>query len=178
MSTILTSKDSQKITDLIASGIENEEYYINICNSLVSEYAAGLDELMNKFYNDCVVSEASDQELEKYLFELNTNVYFLSAKLESTGIKQDLSKIAMKESYNLEYLDAKFKAETAKIKTTVAELSSIAEEKSKYDTVLNSLYSRVYSTIKSKIDACYDTISSIRKIISKRMQDVALNKIN
>jgi len=102
-------------------------------------------------------------------------LYFLGSKLETVGVKDDLSKLAAKESYNEAYLSNRMKDAEHRNKTTVAELTALAEDASKYETVLNSLYARVYKQIKFKMDAGYDMVNSLRKIISKRMQDQSLS---
>ena len=104
--------------------------------------------------------------------ELSNALYFVGSRIESVGIKEDLTKIAAKETYNQAYLDG---LATDGKKPTVAELSATAVDKAKFDTVLNSLYNRVYRQLKFKVDAAYEMLSTIRKVISKRMQEAQLN---
>ena len=83
--------------------------------------------------------------------------------------------MAAKESFNDAYLKNRLKDAENRNKTTVAELTALAEDASKYEAVLNSLYSRVYKQIKFKMDAGYDMVNTLRKIITKRMQDQSLS---
>lgn len=175
MSNILVDIDRNQMDAVVQNTETNVEYFTNISDKLVTEYTADLDQLMRDLYEDAIQKDASDRELEKYLLELNNMLYFLGSKLETVGVKDDLSKLAAKESYNEAYLSNRMKDAEHRNKTTVAELTALAEDASKYETVLNSLYARVYKQIKFKMDAGYDMVNSLRKIISKRMQDQSLS---
>lgn len=175
MSNILIDIDKNQMDEVVQTTETNVQYFTGISDKLVTEYTADLDGLMRDLYQDAIQKDASDKELEKYLLELNNMLYFLGTKLETVGIKDDLSKLAAKESYNEAYLSNRMKDAEHRNKTTVAELTALAEDASKYETVLNSLYARVYKQIKFKMDAGYDMVNSLRKIISKRMQDQSLS---
>ena len=173
--TFLTNIDQEAMEEVIEVTQENSEYFIKIADELLVQYTADLDSLMKDMYRDCVKREASDMELERYLFELNNMLYFLSSKIEIIGIKDDLSKMASKEAFNDAYLRNRLKDSEQRNKTTVSELTALAEDASRYETVLNSLYSRVYKQLKAKYDSGIDMVNSIRKIITKRMQDQNLS---
>lgn len=149
--------------------------YEDITNKIIEEYVGDLDELMDDFNEDAVKGDADDKTLEKYLFELGNKLYFLSSKLEQVGIKDDLSKMIYKEEYNFHYLANREKDSERKNKLTVSELTAIAETNSKQQQIVNNLYSRVYSQIKMRMTAGYDMVNSIRKIITRRMQDQNLS---
>ena len=173
--TFLTNVDKDSMEEVFTSTEENVQYFTSISDELVKSYTENMDSLMSDLYTDCIQNDASDKILEKYLLELNNMLYFLGSKLETVGIKEDLSKLASKESYNNAYLRNRLKDAEQRNKTTVAELTALAEDASKYETVLNSLYSRVYKQLKFKMDAGYDMVNSLRKIITKRMQDQSLS---
>ena len=154
---------------------DNTLIYEDITKNIVNEYVGDLDELIRDFNADVVQGDADDRILEKYLFELGNKLYFLSEKLEQVGIRDDISKMLYKEEYNTQYLANREKDSDKKNKLTVAELTAIAETNSKEHQIINSLYSRVYSQIKMRMSAGYDLVSSIRKIITKRMQDQNLS---
>ena len=173
--TFLTYDDKDSMEEVFTSTEENVQYFTSISDELVKSYTENMDSLMSDLYTDCIQNDASDKILEKYLLELNNMLYFLGSKLETVGIKEDLSRLASKESYNNAYLRNRLKDAEQRNKTTVAELTALAEDASKYETVLNSLYSRVYKQLKFKMDAGYDMVNSLRKIITKRMQDQSLS---
>ena len=170
----MTEQDEFQVRKATENAEANAAYYTNISDSLLEAYSSDLDSIMNGIKRDCVDLEPSDKVLENYTIELSNALYFVGQKLESVGIKDDLSKMAAKEIYNesyLKYLDSG----DAKKKPTVAELTALSEADAKYQTVLNSIYSRVYRQLKYKVDAAYEMLSSLRKIISKRMQENQLS---
>jgi len=170
----LNEQDEFQVKSAADMAEENAVYYTNISDKLVTAYSSDLDEIMNRIKADCIEVEPSDKMLENYTMELSNALYFIGQKLETIGIKEDLSKMAAKEVYNEAYLNH-MDAGDAKKKPTVAELTALSEADAKYQTVINSIYARVYRQIKFKVDAAYEMLSSIRKIISKRMQDNQLS---
>lgn len=177
MSSIVNIEES-RFNEVVDQAEENTNYFTSVSDEIVKRYTEDLDSLMKDLYKDTIENDASDMILEKYLLELNNMLYFLGEKLESVGIKEDISKLSAKESYNNAYLNSRVKDTEQRNKTTVAELVAIAEEASRYESVLNSLYSRIYKQIKYKMDAGYDMVNSLRKIISRRMQDQSLSMFN
>lgn len=171
--TFLTEKSKDVVVDeVVQSTEENSQYFTNISDSLVLGYTSDLDQLMIKIHVDTVENEATDVQLEKYILELSNALYFIGSRLEAMGIKDDLSKLAAKQIYNEAYLDAPLDAKGKK--PTVAELTAIAEDSSRYETIMNNIYSRTYRQIKYKVDAAYEMLASLRKVISKRMQEAQL----
>ena len=171
--TFLTEESKDVVVDeVVQSTEENSQYFTNISDSLVLGYTSDLDQLMIKIHVDTVENEATDAQLEKYILELSNALYFIGSRLEAMGIKDDLSKLAAKQVYNEAYLDAPVDAKGKK--PTVAELTAIAEDSSRYETIMNNIYSRAYRQIKYKVDAAYEMLASLRKVISKRMQEAQL----
>lgn len=171
--TFLTEELKDVVVDeVVKSTEENSQYFTNISDSLVLGYTSDLDQLMIKIHVDTVENEATDAQLEKYILELSNALYFIGSRLEAMGIKDDLSKLAAKQVYNEAYLDAPVDAKGKK--PTVAELTAIAEDSSRYETIMNNIYSRAYRQIKYKVDAAYEMLASLRKVISKRMQEAQL----
>lgn len=170
----LTGQDEFEVQSAATMAENNAEYYTNISDKLVEAYSNDLDLLMNRVRADCIETEPSDKVLEMYTLELSNALYFVGQKLETIGIKEDLTKMAAKEAYNNAYLHH-METGDAKKKPTVAELTALSEDDAKYQTVINSIYARVYRQVKYKVDAAYEMLSSIRKIISKRMQELQLS---
>lgn len=169
--TFLNTLDAGKIDTRTRETEANMEYFTNITDVLVSNYTSSLDCLMVRINDEAVVTDATDYQLEKFILELSGELYALGSKLEAMGIKDDLSKLAAKEVYNATYLDS---MNGANKKPTVAELTAIAEDSARYETIMNNIYSRAYRQIKYKVDASYEMLATLRKVISKRMQDSQL----
>lgn len=173
--TFLTEIDKEvemnKIDCVFENTEGNVEYFVNISSKLVDAYTCDLTRLMDRIKYDIIDSEASDNQIEQHILELSNLLYYVGDKLESMGIKDDLSKIAAKEVYNNSYIE---RTQCEGKKPTVAELSALAEDDSRYENIVNMIYSRAYRQIKFKIDAAYEMLASLRKVLSKRMQDAQL----
>ena len=167
--------DKQDFESLMSEVDELTNYYTEITNNILISYTQDFDDLMRDLKRDIIENEPTDMLLEKYLLELNNMLYFLSSKLEDVGIKDDISNMLTKEVYNNSYLNNRVKDSEKKNKYTVAELTAIAENDSKQQNVLHSIYTRVYKQMKSKMDAGYDMVNSLRKIITRRMQESNLS---
>lgn len=164
-----------EITNAFEKTDEASSLFTNISDEVVKAYTSDLDKLLVKIKENVVENTPSDNILEKFVMELSNILYFMGTRLESVGIKDDITKLSAKEVYNNSYTDNLTKVSDQKKKPTVAELTVMAENDSRYQTVVNNIYSRVYRQIKYKIDAAYEMLSSLRKIISKRMQENQLD---
>lgn len=171
--TFLSIVDEVKINNIVDSTEANVDYFNNICDKMVSFHMVNIDRIMTQIQLYVVDTEADDATLEKYILELSNALYFAGGKLEGMGIKDDLSKLAAKEVFNNTYLDAPLDEKGKK--PTVAELTAMSEDASRYETIMNNIYSRAYRQIKYKIDASYEMLASLRKVLTKRMQDANLN---
>lgn len=164
----------EKINTIFDNTDKNTNYFTQISDKVVTAYTNDLDTLMNKIREDTVENTPSDDILERYVLELSNILYFLGTRLETVGIKDDITKMSAKEVYNNTYSNNLDVAPGGK-KPTVAELNVMSENASRYETVVNSIYSRVYRQIKFKIDGAYEMLASLRKIVSKRMQENQLS---
>ena len=113
--------------------------------------------------------------LESTYMKLSSILYFMGDQLEQLGIHNDMSKAAKQEIYNKAYLANQIKDSDKKNKTTVAENIAVAEQQSQYETIVNSIYDRAYKMLKYKIDAGFELLNTLRKIITRRMQEVDLS---
>lgn len=164
-----------EITNVFEKTDEASSLFTNISDEVVKAYTSDLDKLLVKIKENAVENTPSDNILEKLVMELSNILYFMGTRLESVGIKDDITKLSAKEVYNNSYTNNLANVGDQKKKPTVAELTVMAENDSRYQTVVNNIYSRVYRQIKYKIDAAYEMLSSLRKIISKRMQENQLD---
>ena len=162
---------------------ESSNIILNISNNILKSYTQHLDDLMQDLYSKVAnpSTNISDTDLERYYLELTNLVYFMGEKLETVGVKDDISRAAAKEMYNKSYLDTA-KSPAAVIgnsgkatKLTVSEITAIAESAAINEQVINMIFSRVYKQIKFKVDAAFEMIGTLRKIISKRMQEQQLS---
>lgn len=177
--TFLSNVDTDQVTAVLQETEENSIYFEDTSLRVVEAYTQSLDDLMKAIYQDIVlVDYPSELVLEKYFLELTNTVYFMGEKLESLGVRDDMSRAQYKEVYNAAYLGNQIKDVEKKNKTTVAENQAVAEKAALYENTVNSIYSRAYKIFKYKIDAANEMIKSLSKIISRRMQESSLNERN
>lgn len=173
--TFLNNIDTNKVTDLLNTTEQNVSYFNDITESVVKSYTSDLDNLMidiNKNLN----KEIALDDLEKYYLSLTSILYFMGSNLEQLGIRNDLSKAARQEVFNKAYIGNLDKDCDKKNKTTVAENTAQAEQSSQYESIINSIYDRAYRQVKYKIDAGYEMINTLRKVITKRLAEMDLSK--
>lgn len=175
MDNFLDNVDREKIDELFADTNNNVSYFKNTVDKVVNSYSAPLDEIMNNIYNDIICIEQPPlNTLERYFLELSNCLYYMGDKLETLGVYDAMSKQAYKETYNKYYLDAGDCKVDTKKKPTVAEITAVAETASQYEGIVNDMYSKAYKILKNKIDSANTMLSSISKIISKRMVEMQL----
>ena len=80
-----------------------------------------------------------------------------------------MSEQARKEVYNKAYLDNQSDISELKKKPTVAENQAVADAASIYESCVNSIYERAYKVVKFKIDAAQTMISTLSKMLSRRI---------
>ena len=173
--TIMYRVDKNVITEIMDDTDENVEYFNKIATETANRYTEVLDKLMKIIYSGVVKDNATDEQLEKYYLELTSVVYFMGDKLEQLNISGDMAKASEKEVYNKAYLSNQIKDSERKNKTTVAENQAVAEQESQYEAVVSSIYEHAYKMVKFKIDAAKDMINTLRKVISRRMQEQQLS---
>ena len=174
--TYLDNVDTVKVDELLQATGKNVEYFNTVTKQVTEAYSTHLDKLMQDFYQrHKEIKDVPTAELENLYLELTNLLYFMGDKLEQLGIHDDMSKAARQEVYNKAYLDNQVKDTDKKNKTTVAENIAVAENAAQYESVVNSIYARAYKILKYKIDAGYEMVNTLRKIISRRMQEVDLS---
>ena len=177
--TFLNNVDVNKVQELLSDTDDNVEYFNSVATQTANRYTEHLDKLMQNLYKLVMnLKDCPTDKLEKYYLELTNLIYFMGDKLEQLSIHGDMSKAAEKEIYNKAYLANQVKDSDRKNKTTVAENQAVAEEESKYEAVISSIYDHAYKIVKFKIDAAKDMVNTLRKTISRRMQEEQLSSFS
>lgn len=175
--TYLNNVDTDKVNRLVGETRNNVQYFNATVDKLVSEYCSDLDSLMAEIKQALHgnLQDITDFDLERFYMSLSSTIYSMCENQEQMGVFADMSKAAQKEVFNSAYLDSQVKDSDKKNKTTVAELTAIGEEASKYETVVSNIYQHAYQMIKLKIDAAKAMSQTIHKIISRRMMEMQLS---
>ena len=144
---------------------------MNVVNDIIKPYTEDLDE-----YVDFVKSIITDydkvptpQELDDMMMNLSIFIYYASGMQEQLGIKDDIAKALYKEMYH--------SARDSIEKGTVADKDSLAELASQSEYLTSMIYKRSYGIVKAKVAAAQEMLSSVKKIISRRMSEAEITRI-
>lgn len=176
--TFLTSTDEEKVEELLEETKTNSVYFENLVNKIVKDFSSDLDSLMTDLYRELTQENAISTDLvERYYAELTNLLYFMAERVEKLNVYGDMAKSAAKEIYNKAYLSASSeKDEKGKSVRTVAENTSIAETKAQYEGVVGQVYEHAYKSVKYKIDAANEMVTTLKYILKKRVSDDYINK--
>lgn len=145
----------------------NSDIIDDISKSLVKQYCANLDQYVK--YIDGVVADttqpATTEELEDFVLNLPTLLFFAGGGMESLGIQEDTAKAIKAEKYNEAY---------ALLEGTIADKQSAAELAVQSETLVHIAYQRAYKMVKQKMDAGYETLSSVKKVLTKRIVEMEM----
>lgn len=174
--TFLYNIDENKVNSLLQDVESNSTYFSNITTQVAQSYTADLDALMLEIKENRD-NKISGDTLEKYINSLSNILYFIGEKMEAVGIRNDVARSLRQEVYNKTYLENDVEKEVngKKVKPTKDANIAVAEEESKYESVISNIYERTYRIIKFKIDAGFEKLSSLKKQLSRRMQETDLS---
>lgn len=159
---------AQEIKERVDS---NSAFISQVVDNLVIDYTKDLDSIM-EFVLDLVKDEQnppSDAELNNIVLELPAILYYASEGVEKLGIKEDVARAIRKEIYNSAHKEAY---------GTIADKQAEAEISSQQEYIVQVAYERSYRIIKAKIDAGYELLSSVKKVISGRITGMELSNID
>lgn len=156
----------------IKSNVENNSKVIDeIVNTIIQPYCKDLDKYV-KFIAGCLKdgeNPPTTAELEDFCMNLSTYIYFAGGLCENLGVRDDIAKALYKEQYH--------ESRNSLEKGTVADKDSIAALHSQQELVVSMAYTRAYKTMKSKVDAAQELLSSCKKVLSHRIQEEQLTNM-
>lgn len=141
-----------------------------IIQRIIEPYCQPLDDYVDQIMD--ILQDGknppTNAELESFCMNLSTNIYWAGSMVERLGIKDDISRAIYKEVYNT-HRDSN--------KGTVADKNSLAELASQQEYLTNVCYNRAYKIMKSKVDNAQELLSSCKKCLSHRMQEMELTRL-
>lgn len=168
----LTDEEAMnQILDVQADVEEKSGIMDHIVNDIIQPYCRDLDNYV-LFIKDCLKdgeNPPTTDELDDFCLNLSTYIYFAGGMTEQLGIRDDISKAVYKEMYHT--------ARASQDKGTVADKDSLAELASQEQYIVSSAYSRAYKTLKSKVENAQELLSSVKKVLSRRIQEAELTRI-
>ena len=132
----------------------------SIVNDVVAKYCKPLDDYVKQV--DDILKEGkdiADAELDDFALNIPSLIYFACEAQESIGIKEDVARAVRAEIFNT----ARDSAEG-----TVSDKDSIGDLAAQRETIVVIIYQRAYKKIKARIEAAYELLNSVKKVISHR----------
>lgn len=167
----ISNADLQKISEVQAKVEENSEMINKLVDDVIQPYCRDLDKYV-KFIHNCLKdgeNPPTDVELDDFVLNLSTYIYWASGACEQLGIRDDISKAVYKEIYHTKRNELS--------SGTVADKDSIAELESVQEQITNVVYNRAYKIMKSKVENAQELLSSCKKVLSHRLQEMSLTQI-
>lgn len=160
--------DLAKVQEKVNTDSEKIE---EIVNGIIQEYCTDLDKYVD-FIKDILKDgehPATAQELDDFCMNLSVYIYYAGGMQERLGIKDDIARAIYKEVYHTNRDSIE--------KGTVADKDSLAELASQQEALISMAYKRAYGIMKMKVAAAQEILSSVKKIISRRMAESELTRI-
>lgn len=160
--------DLAKVQEKVNTDSEKIE---EIVNGIIKEYCTDLDKYVD-FIKDILKDgehPATAQELDDFCMNLSVYIYYAGGMQERLGIKDDIARAIYKEVYHTNRDSIE--------KGTVADKDSLAELASQQEALISMAYKRAYGIMKMKVAAAQEILSSVKKIISRRMAESELTRI-
>lgn len=163
---------SNKCVENVKVKVEDNSMLIDkVVHDIINPYSKDLDAYV-KFIRDCLMDgnhPPTNGELEDFCMNLATLIYFAGGMCEQLGIRDDISRALYKEAYNV--------ARDSATHGTVADKNTEAELQSQHEQLTSICYTRAYKAMKAKVDAAQELLSSCKKVLSHRMQEIELTHL-
>lgn len=156
-----TAESIMKNVDSISDTIKE------ISDGLVTKYCKDLDDIMLNIRTTLGQYNVSDEYLETSILGLANILYFVGSAQEDLGIKEDTCKAIRQEVYS--------KAREQATGKTVADKTAKAELIAQAETMTLAIYSRAYKKVKLRMDAGYEMLNSLKKVMNKRISELELS---
>ena len=166
---IKVNDESPKTVESIMQNVDSMSATIKeLSDNLVEKYCMDLDCMMEVLRDlmDCG-RVLCDDELQNSILQLANILYFTGSAQEDLGIKEDTCKAIRQEVYA--------KAREQATGKTVADKTAQAELIAQSETMTLAIYSRAYKKVKLRMDAGYEMLNSLKKVMNKRITEMELS---
>jgi len=149
----------------------NSDIVNSIVNRLVSDYCKPLDEYMEFIRNilNDTANPPTDRELDDFTLNIPVLLYFTGEAQEALGVKEDVAKAIKQELYNEIY---------DKSTGTIADKTAAAELATQNEYIAHIAYQRAYKKIKLRMEAANEMLQSVKKVISRRMVEYEVARVD
>lgn len=147
---------------------DNSAKVEKLVDDLVDKYCHQLDELVSAFKEVLHDKDnpITEEELDEICLKLPSYLYFIGEAQERFGIKEDIAKSVKMELYNQVH---------QRTRGTIADKQAASEAATLEEDIVFKAYQRSYKRIKQKLEAAYELLASIKKVISRRETEMQLS---
>ena len=160
------SRRDKTINSIMKRVDNTSEIVKEISDKLVKEYCEDLDYLMTQIKELLNMDMLVDNVLETCILDLANTLYFTGSAQEDLGIKEDTCKAIRTEIYNKTYEN---------LQGTVAQKNALSELATQQETIVLNIYSRAYKKVKLRMEAGYEMLNSLKKVMNKRISEMELS---
>ena len=159
------------IHSIMARVEDNSSKVEKLVDELVNTHCHQLDELVQMFKEILHDKDnpITEEELDEICLKLPSYLYFIGEAQEKFGIKEDIAKSVNMELYNEVH---------RRTPGTIADKQAASESATIEEDIVYRAYQRSYKRIKQKLEAAYELLSSIKKVISRRMGETELSNVD
>jgi len=163
--------EAKKILELQDKIDTNAQLLDEVVNRLVSEYCKPLDDYVTfiKSILDDPSQPPTDLELDDFILNLPVLLYFTGEAQESLGVREDIAKAIRLELYNQVFDNAS---------GTIADKTAEAELAVQNEQITQIAYQRAYRKVKLRMEAAYELLQSVKKVITRRGQEYEMSRID
>lgn len=164
--------NKEKFEALNDSTIIDVDFAKQVSDELISKHTQELDTLMRRIQDDVVNAPTYDDlTIERYSLQLTNALYFIGARSEYFGFYDDISKANARLKYNQMYAENQINGANNAKKPTQNDNQLYAEMNSVDESMINIIYARSVKIIKGKVDAGYEMLRTLNKILSVHSQN-------
>lgn len=164
---IKVNNEQPKTAESIMKKVDNISDTIGeLSDNLVRRYCKDLNILMLNIQAFIKANNVTDEFLETSILDLANILYFTGSAQEDLGIKEDICKAIRQEVYSFYRNEAT---------GTVADKTALAELACQKETTTLAIYSRAYKKVKLRMDAGYEMLNSLKKVMNKRITEMELS---
>ena len=154
--------------ETVLHNIEGDSQIIeNIVSDYVYQKSKTLDDYIEQVKDNLLNSSytISDEDLNEVAISLPILLYSFGQLVEYAGIKEDIAKALYKQSYHSHHRS---------LTGTISDKVAYAESQSNKEFLALSITQRVYKSMKIKMESTSDLLTSVKKVISRRMVEFEL----
>ena len=162
--------DEKKVRKILDRVDQNSIDVDGLVNEVVKKFCKPLDDLMENI-KKIIENEdnpPTEEELDSMALKLPNCLYFVGEAQEALGIREDVAKAVKMDIYNSIRMQST---------GTVSDKDAKAELASQQEYIVHSIFSRAYKKVKLRMEAGYEMLNSVKKVMNRRLVEMQLTGV-